>query len=151
MALRRRGNSHRTKKTETKSGAISISSFRSCGSSAPGGHRKPRQRHGRSPSPAFSVGGTYKFIPRGIQRKETYRNKIIQCIQWTKYRRCSWGDACKFSHNFPVAPHGTDLRKSGNRVGAAAELIREQQIDSFATHMEHNSTANGDVDARGCL
>ena len=81
-------------------------------------------RHGRSPSPAFSAGGTYKFSPRGTKRKDKYKQKSVQCNQWTKYGRCSYGDACKFAHNDNFGSTGTDLKRHG-ATGAVAETQKE--------------------------
>ena len=67
------------------------------GSRTPGGRRKDRKRHGKSVSPACSAGGTYKFSPRGTQRKEKYKSNDI-CRLFAKDGTCKYGDTCKFKH-----------------------------------------------------
>ena len=66
-------------------------------SRTPGGTRKPRPRHSRSSSPAYSVGGTYKFSSSGNKRLPKYKDNQT-CRFFTSGKPCPYGDACKYQH-----------------------------------------------------
>ena len=82
-------------------------------SRTPRGTRKPgisrdrfrgaRPRKGRSPSAAFSSGGTYKFTPRSGNRLDKYKTKDV-CHLWQNTGSCKYGNACKFAHARPATP-----------------------------------------------
>ena len=108
-------------------------------SRTPGGHRKPRPRHQRSASPAFSNGGTYKFNGDGNKRKDKYKSKEI-CFQWRDNKSCKYGDACKFQHTATPAAKAKGKKNDPLPTSAAASgadpAISAAQLAAFDAAVE---------------